>query len=201
MADAAYPSRALPVAAKRRNSVAWWGVLCLIATEGSLFAYLLFTYAYFAVRFGHGWLPVAHPSLKLAGPDTIVLLSSSGVIWWAEQGVKKGRRAQHLIGTALTMAMGLVFLIVQMFEWSSKPFSITSSSYGSLYFTITGLHMAHVVVGLIMLGVVLGWSIAGMFGPRRHTPVMISSTYWHFVDAVWIVVFTTLYLTPYLVTP
>jgi len=201
MAEAVYLAQDLPVGGLKRNSVGWWGMLCLIATESSLFAYLLFSYAYFAVRFGPGWLPVAHPSLALAGPDTVILLSSSAVIWWAEQGANSGKRRQHLIGVVLTMGMGLVFLIVQAFEWKSKPYSITSGSYGSLYFTITGLHMAHVIVGLIILGVVFAWSAAGEFTPRRHTPVLISSTYWHFVDAVWAVVFTTLYVTPYLVNP
>lgn len=201
MAEAVYLGEDLPVGGLKRNSVGWWGMLCLIATESSLFAYLLFSYAYFAVRFGPDWLPVAHPSLKLALPDTIILLSSSAVIWWAEQGAKSGNRRQHLIGVAVTMAMGLMFLIVQAFEWKSKTYSITSSSYGSLYFTITGLHMAHVIVGMIIMGVVFSWSAAGEFTPRRHTPVLISSTYWHFVDAVWVVVFTTLYLTPYVMNP
>lgn len=201
MAEAVYFERDLPVGGLKRNSVGWWGMLCLIATESSLFAYLLFSYAYFAVRFGPHWLPVAHPSLKLSGPDTVILLSSSVVIWWAEQGAKRGRRVQHLIGVAVTMALGLAFLAIQAFEWKSKRFTLTSGSYGSLYFTITGLHMAHVVVGLIILAVVFVWSAVGEFTPRRHTPVLISSTYWHFVDVVWVVVFTTLYLTPYLVTP
>jgi len=201
MTEAGYLAEELPVASLEHNSVGWWGMLCLIATESSLFVYLLFSYAFFAVRFGPGWLPVAHPSLKLAGPDTVILLSSSAVIWWAEKGARTGRRRQHLIGVAATMAMGLVFLIVQAFEWKSKPYSITSGSYGSLYFTITGLHMAHVIVGMVILGVVFAWSAAGKFTTRRHTPVLISSTYWHFVDAVWVVVFTTLYLAPYLANP
>jgi heme/copper-type cytochrome/quinol oxidase subunit 3 len=201
MSEAVYLDRELPVAGLRHNSVGWWGMLCLIATESSLFAYLLFSYAYFAVRFGPRWLPVAHPSLKLSGPDTVILLSSSLVIWWAEQGAKRGRRGQHMAGVAVTMAMGVVFLIIQAMEWKSKTFTFTSSSYGSLYFIITGLHMAHVIVGLIILAVVVVWSALGEFTPRRHTPVLISSTYWHFVDGVWVFVFTALYLTPYLVHP
>ena len=201
MSEAVYLEQDLPVGGLRHNSVGWWGMLCLIATEASLFAYLLFSYAYFAVRFGPGWLPVAHPSLRLSGPDTVILLSSSAVIWWAEQGAKRGRRGQHLAGVAVTMALCVVFLIIQVFEWKAKTFTVASGSYGSLYFIITGLHMAHVVVGLIIMSVVFAWSAAGKFTPRRHTPVLISSTYWHFVDAVWVVVFTALYLTPYLVNP
>jgi cytochrome c oxidase subunit III len=188
----------LPVGALGRNAVGWWGMLCLIATESSLFAYLLFSYFYFAAQNGKAWLPVAHPQWRLSGPDTLVLLASSVAIWWAERAIKRGARRRHLAGTAIAIALGVVFLVVQYFEWRGKSFTLTSGSYGSLYFTITGFHMAHVVAGLIMLSVVFAWSLAGDFNERRHTPVMMSSVYWHFVDAVWLVVFFTFYVSPYL---
>jgi len=198
MAEAVYHGEALPVGSLGHNAVGWWGMLCLIATEASLFAYLLFSYYYFAVQHGKSWLPVAHPKLALSGPDTVVLLVSSVAIWWAETGIKRGARTQHLAGTAIAIALGLVFLVVQYFEWRGKTFTLSSGAYGSLYFTITGFHMAHVVVGVIMLSVVFAWSAAGDFNTRRHTPVMMSSVYWHFVDAIWLVVFFTFYITPYL---
>ena len=198
MAEAVYHGEPLPVGALGHNAVGWWGMLCLIATEASLFAYLLFSYYYFAVQHGKSWLPVAHPQWRLSGPDTLVLLTSSVAIWWAEKGIKRGARAQHLAGTAIAIVLGVAFLVVQYFEWKGKTFTITSGSYGSLYFTITGFHMAHVVVGVIMLSVVFAWSLAGDFNERRHTPVMMSSVYWHFVDVVWLVVFFTFYVTPYL---
>ncbi len=83
-------------------------------------------------------------------------------------------------------------------EWHNKPFSLSSSTYSSLYFTITGFHMAHVAVGLLMLGALLLWSALGMFDRWRHAPISIGAIYWHFVDAVWIAVFLTFYATPYL---
>lgn len=198
MADLATLGAELPVGARGRNSVGWLGMLCLIATEASLFAYLLFSYAYFAVRFGAGWLPSPHPSLLLAGSDTVILLCSSVAVWWGEKGASQGRRGQLLIGLGVAIALGVVFLIVQAFEWKAKTFSLTSSSYGSFYFIITGFHMAHVVVGVVILAVVFAWSAAGDFTPRHHEPVVISSAYWHFVDAVWLVVFAAFYLAPYL---
>ena len=73
-----------------------------------------------------------------------------------------------------------------------------TSAYGSLYFTITGFHMVHVVVGVLMLSMVLLWSALGYFSPRHHARVTIAAIYWHFVDAVWICVFFTFYLSPYL---
>ena len=201
MADAAGRLSELPVGARGRNSVGWLGMLCLIATEASLFAYLLFGYAYFAVRFGPGWLPSPHPPLLLAGADTVILICSSVAVWWGEQGASHGRRGQLLAGLGVAIALGAIFLVVQIFEWKAKTFSLTSSAYGSFYFTITGFHMAHVIVGLVILAVVFGWSAVGDFTPRRHEPVVISSAYWHFVDGVWLVVFATFYIAPYLLAP
>ena len=196
MIETAPPS--LPVGALGRNSTGWLGMLCLITTEASLFAYLLFSYAYFAVRFGAAWLPTRHPSLLLAGPDTVVLLSSSVAVWWGERGASRGRKGQLLIGLATAIVLGVIFVAVQMYEWSTRTFSLTSNAYGSFYFTITGFHMAHVIVGVAILGVIFVWSASGEYTMRRHEPVVIGSTYWHFVDAVWVVVFATFYLAPYL---
>ena len=188
----------LPVGARGRNSVGWWGMLCLIATEASLFAYLLFSYYYLAVQRTQAWLPDPHPSMVLAGPNTLVLLASSGAVWWGEEGVKHGRRGQHLAGLSVGIALGAAFLIVQMFEWKAKHYGLASGSYASFYFVITGFHMAHVAVGVALLSVVLVWSLMGYFGARHHGRVTIAAIYWHFVDAVWLCVFFTFYLSPYL---
>lgn len=198
MTDAAVvPAEPLPVGARGRNSVGWWGMLCLIATEASLFAYLLFSYYYIAVQRGPAWAAETHPSLRLSGPNTIVLLLSSVAVWWGERGIKAGRRGQHLIGQGVGILLGLAFLVVQYFEWKSKSFTLQSGSYGSLFFTVTGFHMAHVIAGVLILIAVFVWSAAGYFNPRRHAPVSIASVYWHFVDAVWLTVFATFYLSPY----
>jgi heme/copper-type cytochrome/quinol oxidase subunit 3 len=198
MADTLRIDAPLPVGALGRNSVGWWGMLCLIATEASLFAYLLFSYYYMAVQRGPAWSPEPHPDLTLAAPDTIILLASSVAVWWGEKGVKQGRRGQHIIGQSLAIVLGVLFVVIQAFEWKSKTFGLATDAYGSLYFTITGFHMAHVIVGVSMLIVVLIWSLIGYFSPRHHARVTIASIYWHFVDAVWLCVFFTFYLSPYL---
>jgi len=198
VAEAVFQERALPVGSREYNATGWLGALCLIATEGSLFAYLLFSYGYFAVQHGKAWLPEQHPSLTFSLPGTIILIASSGTAWWSERSLKRGIRAQHLAALAATIGLGVIFLVVQVFEWKSKHFTLTSSAYGSLFFTITGFHMLHVIVGVIVLCVVFAWSWAGCFNPRRHLHVTISSAYWHFVDVVWLVVFSTFYISPYL---
>jgi heme/copper-type cytochrome/quinol oxidase subunit 3 len=91
-----------------------------------------------------------------------------------------------------------VFVVIQTFEWKAKSFSLNSGPYGSLFFTITGFHMAHVILGLLMLLPLTIWSALGYFGPHRSAPVSIGAIYWHFVDAVWLTVFFTIYITPYL---
>jgi cytochrome c oxidase subunit 3 len=198
MVDAAFGDRALPERADGRNSTAWWGALCLIATEAALFAYLLFSFYYSASQGGPGWSPEPRPSLALALPNTLILLSSSVAVWWGEKGMRESRRGRHLAGFAIAILLGLMFLTLQLFEWKSKTFTIASGAYGSLYFTITGFHMAHVAVGVIMLTTVLIWSAAGYFNAKKCTPVLVSSAYWHFVDAVWVAVFFTFDVVPYL---
>jgi heme/copper-type cytochrome/quinol oxidase subunit 3 len=197
MAETVYPDAPLPVGGRGKNSVGWWGVLCLIATEASLFAYLLFAYFYIALQRGPAWSPEPHPSMKLSGPNTLILLASSVAVWWGEEGAKRDRRRQHLAGLGLAILLGLVFLVVQGFEWKAKGYGLATGSYGSLFFTITGFHMAHVVVGVGVLIAVFGWSAAGLFNARRHAPVSVAAVYWHFVDAVWLCVFSTFYLSPY----
>jgi heme/copper-type cytochrome/quinol oxidase subunit 3 len=181
-----------------RLGVGWWGVGCLIATEGALFTYLLFSYYYFAVELGPAFGPHRPPSMALPLPNTVILLSSSLIANWSEKAIKAGRKRRFLLGGALTVLLGAAFVAVQLVEWKTKSYSLQTNPYGSLFFTITGFHMAHVVVGLLAWLTMLAWGARGYFDQHRHTPVLITAIYWHFVDVVWIAVFTTFYLTPYL---
>lgn len=188
----------LPVGGTGRKAGGWFGMITLIVTEASLFVYLLFSYAYF-VLWGDGrFVPEPLPSLDLAGPDTAVLLLSSVAVWWGERGARRSRRRQTIIGLAVAIALGLVFVGVQLVEWSQKPFHFNQTGYSALYFTITGFHMAHVAAGLVMLLVLMVWTWLGYFDARRDVPISVGSIYWHFVDAVWLAVFFTIYVTPLL---
>jgi cytochrome c oxidase subunit 3 len=163
-----------------------------------LFGYLLFSYGYYAVQLDPSWMPAGRPSLLLAAPNTLVLILSSVGVWWGERAMRRGQTRQALIGVGIGVLLGILFIAIQLQEWHGRPFSLRSSLYGSLFFTITGFHMAHVVAGVLSLAAIFVWSALGYFDTRRNAPVLIVSIYWHFVDAVWIVVFATLYLTPYL---
>lgn len=194
MSDAALET--LPVGAVGHKSFGWWGMLTVIMTEASLFAYLLFVYYYFIVQHGRAWVP-EKPSLALAAPNTAILLISSLFVWWAEKGAAGNRRGWQVAGLAIALLLGVVFLVVQAFEWREKPFTLASTAYGSSYFITTGFHMAHVAAGVLMLAAALLWSLLGYFDARRHAPLSIVAVYWHFVDLVWLAIFFTFYLTPY----
>jgi len=196
MSDATIRPEALPVGSIGRKASGWWGMLTILMTEGALFAYLLFSYYYFAVQYGRGFLPDELPKFRLSLPDTIILLISSVFVWWGERGAKRGANLQLVFGLLGTLILGVVFVGVQLLEWRDKPFTIGSSSYASLYFTITGFHMAHVIAGLIMLSAVMVWSLLRYFDAERNSPVSIAAVYWHFVDIVWLIVFFTIYVTP-----
>jgi len=198
MAEAMQPAQALPVGSEGKRSGGWWGVLTLIVTEGSLFGYLLFTYFYLASQSEQHWPPDGLPVLLMPGLNTLILLASSVFVWACERCIQRRLMRWSLASMALALMLGIGFVVIQLNEWSKLTYDMTSNLYGSLYFTITGFHMLHVIVGLIILMVLLLWLALGYFDHRRYAAVTIGGLYWHFVDAVWLFVFTTLYLTPYL---
>ena len=175
----------------------WFGMMALIVTEASLFLYLLFSYFYFALS-SETFVPAQRPKFGLSGPDTAILLLSSVAVWWGERAGRTGARGRLAGGLAAGILLGAVFIGIQLVEWAGKPFRFADSTYSALYFTITGFHLAHVAVGLCMLTLLLVWTLLGESGPRRRGAVAIGSVYWHFVDVVWLAVFFTIYVTPYL---
>jgi len=198
MADMALRNQTLPVGSFGRRASGWFGVWCVVATEGSIFVYLLFTYFYLASQAVGNWPPGGAPSLQLAGPNTVILLLSSAALVWAERsGARRASLGRLLGGLAAAFVLGCIFVGIQLAEWSSRPFSLSSGTYGAIYFTMTGFHLAHVVVGLLMLALLFVWAALGYFSRERHAPLTIGAIYWHFVDAIWLVVFATLYLAPY----
>jgi len=197
MSELSLRDRVLPVGSFGRKSSGWYGVWTLVLTEATLFAYLLFSYFYLASQANGDWPLGGPPSLKLAAPNTLVLLLSSAALIWAERsGARKGKRWQLLTGLALSLLLGVAFVLVQLREWQTKSFSIHSGTYGSSYFIVTGFHLAHVIVGLLLLLALFIWALNGMFDRQRHAPLTIGAIYWHFVDVVWLIVFTALYLVP-----
>lgn len=190
-------SETLPVGGAGIVSTAWWGMACLIATEAILFVYLIFSYAYLGSQQDGPWPPSGRPSLSLAIPNTAILLGSSFLLVWGLRRFRRHRQNGQLALALLgTIVLGTVFVTIQGFEWSGKPFVFSSNAYSASFFILTGVHMAHVAVGLLMLLMLLVWTLMGRFNSSHHEHLALGALYWHFVDVVWIAVFTTAYLVP-----
>ena len=186
----------LPVHGGGQVGTPWWGLIGLIATEGSLFVYLIFSYAYLGSQGGNGWPPSGPPALDLAIPATILLLGSSFVLEWGKRAANRGQRVRGLVGIAATIAMGSAFAALELLEWSRKSFGLAHDSYSSIYFTITGIHLIHVAVGLFALVILIYWSLTGQVRGAHIQHRALTTLYWHFVDAVWLFVFLTVYVSP-----
>lgn len=198
MSEVMQLDRPLPVGSEGKRAGGWWGLLALIVTEGALFGYLLFSYFYLASQTQQHWPPEGLPPLGIASLNTAILLASSVFVWASERCIRRRQLQWSLASMALAILLGAGFVMIQFREWSHKSYDMTTNLYDSLYFTITGFHLLHVIVGLAILFLLLLWTALGYFDDRRYAAVTIGGVYWHFVDVVWLFVFTTLYLTPYL---
>jgi cytochrome c oxidase subunit III len=172
------------------------GMLLFIASEIMLFG--SFFTVYFFVRVVNNapqWPPEGfHLPVFVAGVNTVILLTSSFTMHWALQAIKRGNRAGLQAGLVLTLALGLVFLLTQAREYSRIGFAPHDQAFGSVFYGLTGLHGAHVFVGLTLLTFATVRSFRGHFTAEHHHGVEIPGIYWHFVDVMWIVVYTTVYI-------
>ena len=189
---------AVPIELPRQRPIGWWGMVLLIATEATIFASLFASY--FFIRAGSAeWPPagIEAPKLERIAVFTVVLLASSVPLIVAERAIKRGQvqRVRWLI--AVSFVMGLAFLIHQAIEYEDLHFGIKDNAYGSLFYVITGLHGLHVLIGLLMSLVVQAKAAVGRITAERHETLRVFSMYWHFVDVVWIFVFTSLYISPH----
>lgn len=178
-----------------RGEFATW---LFIASEAMLFVLLFFAY-YYTARGGARWLVEEPPSLRFALPMLGILLLSSAVLFYGEQQVKKMRhsRAMHALG--VTILLGCVFLGLSYFDYRSHLQHLwpTSNAYGSIHYTITSVHLAHLTLGLFMLVFVLALPRVEPADRPPHKPYRCAALYWHFVDTVWVFIVTLLYVVPH----
>src|SRR5690349_10367573 len=119
----------LPIGGAGSNSNGWWGLWALIVTEASLFGYLLLIYFYQAMHQSSQWPPDGVPALSLPSINTLILLSSSGLVWWAERCVKRNRVRLSLVPLAAAILAGIIFVGVQLKEWHGKSFDVHTHLY------------------------------------------------------------------------
>jgi heme/copper-type cytochrome/quinol oxidase subunit 3 len=188
-----------PSARSRGRSVGWWGMVVVIATEGTIFLGLLSTY-FFLRASSPRWPPtgVEAPDLPLISVFTVVLLASSLPIFWAEAGIARGKQGRLRAGLLISFLLGAAFLGNQIYEYNHLAFGWTDHAYASIFWTTTGLHGLHVLGGLLISLVIQAKAWTGKLSAEHHESMQVFSLYWHFVDAVWIFVFSSLYLSAHL---
>ncbi len=194
------------------------GMLLFITSEVMFFAGLFA--AYFSIRAAHTelvngvpthvWPPAADAgilnpwrlttdsgALNVIVPATLILVLSSFVCQFGVRAIRRGDQRGFVRAMSLTLAMGVAFLLLQAYDYSvlaGEGLSLGSGLFGTTYFTLTGFHGLHVLGGTLMLALVVYRGRTGQFNARRHDMVEAVSLYWHFVDVVWVVLFSVLYL-------
>jgi cytochrome c oxidase subunit 3/cytochrome c oxidase subunit I+III len=189
----------LGVPAGKGRSLAWWGMVMTILTEGTLFALLLFVYFYLfslAREWPLGGIPP--PELPVVSVRTVLLLASSATMSLAERAIRRGRVGMTRLCMVLTFLLGAVFLAGHVEEMLRLPAEYTwsTNAYGSLFYVIVNFHGVHLAVGLILLAFTFVALTRGRYTADEHQGLQVAAMYWHFVDVVWVFVFPTLYLVP-----
>jgi cytochrome c oxidase subunit 3 len=182
------------------------GMILFICSEVMFFSGLFA--AYFSVRASAPAWPPGPPQVPEALAEhfnlhaeplfalglTAILVVSSFTCQFAVWAIRRGDRTAFVRYIAFTLALGITFLIGQVYDYATLGFGLSDTMFGTTFFTLTGFHGAHVFGGAIMLSVVLYRGLAGQFSAQHHDAVEATSLYWHFVDVVWIALFSTLYL-------
>jgi heme/copper-type cytochrome/quinol oxidase subunit 3 len=191
----------LPRHVSGSSSPGWWGMVMLIATEAMLFGTLIASYFFIRFKSGPVWPPdgIEVPTLGLPLLMTVILWSSSIPVHIADRAIQKNRQGLTRLGLAAGFVLGAVFLTMQVvIEYPEKlaEFGPTTNAYGSLFFTLTGFHGTHVLIGLMISLWTQMRAWRGAFDATRHLTIQNFAMYWHFVDAVWLFVLLTIYVSP-----
>ena len=172
------------------------GMVCLIIAESAIFTIFVVAYLFYVGKSITG--PTPREVLETPIFYTICLLSSSLTIHFAGKLLERGRRGVFLGLWLLTIVLGGLFLYGTGQEWHRLIYehglTISTNLFGTTYYSLVGLHAFHVTAGLIMLSIVLLFGLAGRVRPEQSARVDVLSLYWHFVDAVWVIVFTVVYV-------
>jgi cytochrome c oxidase subunit III len=172
------------------------GMACLIIAECAIFTIFVVAYLFYLGKSQSG--PTPQQVLELPILNTICLLSSSVTITFAVRSLRKGETKRFNVWWLVTIALGAYFLLGTGREWQhlirDKGLTIQTNLFGTTFYSLVGLHASHVVVGLLALLIVMGFAVAGAVKQEHAERAHVLSLYWHFVDVVWIVVFTVVYI-------
>jgi cytochrome c oxidase subunit III len=171
------------------------GMILFVASEAMFFA--AFFGGYFTIKANApAWPPpgVPHLKIEIAAILTVTLIASSVTVQMALRSTRGGssRRATIWLGT--TIVLGICFLGLQLYDYSELGFGLKDGPFGTLFYVMTGIHMAHVVGGVVFLSLVFGQATRGRLSPEHHDPLAAGAIYWDFVDVVWVCLFVVFYL-------
>lgn len=172
------------------------GMVCLILTESAVFIIFVVAYIFYIGKSLSG--PTPHEVLKLPIFATVCLLSSSLTVHLAVSALRSGKRGRTSLWLGTTVLLGVLFLASTAWEWYGlivhHGLTIRTNLFGTTFYSLVGLHASHVVIGLSFLSVALIFSLAKRMTTRDAERLNVLSFYWHFVDAVWVVVFVVVYV-------
>lgn len=171
------------------------GMLSLIIGECGIFSIFVAAYIYYIGRSLSGPTPQI---LETPVFNTVCLLSSSLTIWLAEREIERGRMRAFAALWGLTILLGLIFIVGTGMEWHSlihqRGLTISTNLFGTTFYSLVGLHATHVIVGLLGLSIIMVFTLLGHVNHSHAERIKVFALYWHFVDAVWVVVFTVVYI-------
>jgi len=171
-------------------------MLSLITGESAIFTIFVVAYVFYIGKSLTG--PTPQQVLDIPIFNTICLLSSSVTIWLAELQIDRGKMRAFAAWWALTIALGAIFIVGTGIEWHKLIYvdglTIRTNLFGTTFYSLVGLHATHVVVGLIGLLIILLFTVTGHVRQEHSERIQVFALYWHFVDAVWVVVFTVVYI-------
>jgi cytochrome c oxidase subunit 3/cytochrome o ubiquinol oxidase subunit 3 len=172
------------------------GIICLILTESALFTIFVVAYLFYMDKSLNG--PFPQDVLEFPWLGSIALFGSSATIMLAERFLHKKNRKGFLLWWGLTILLGAYFVFFTANEWMHLIFKeglmINTNVFGTTFYSLVGLHASHVLVGLLLLSIVFFSGLRGKVTPDHSEHVEMVSWYWHFVDAIWVVVLTVVYI-------
>lgn len=170
-------------------------LLIVLAAESVFFGTLILSYLF--LRAGQTGWPFTHPSLaQLLVPtaNTLILAISAATGWASERAIRSGRNRRLQLGLTLTVVLGMIFIAGQVFEFTRTGMHPGDQAFGGVFFALMGFHALHLLAGMVVLGICLARAGLGDFTPERHESVTLGVWFWYFVIAVWLVLFTALFL-------
>lgn len=187
----------LPLYVLGPKSVIWWGMIGLIAIELVVFGGLIAMYF---------WLKLANPAwppegidvkpLLLPSINTVILIASGVAMLVAKRAIVRGDQGVLKIGQIVALVLGVTFLVLKAIEYGGYDYDWSTHAYGSMTWTMTGFHAAHVTSVVFKGVIVLAMSLRGMFLPERHLAFEVSTLYWVFVVVIWLPLYFTMYISP-----